>query len=303
MSLRHFALLFAICFTWGVNFVVSKWALSGTPVVVAGFDGAPPLFFAFLRFALLYAILAPFLRPAPRDFGPVIGAGLTMGAIQFALLFIGLRYATPSTIAIVVQLSVPFTTILSIVFLSEKVGWVRGLGMALAFAGAALVVAKPAEISFTIGLLAGVGAALSAAAGSIFVKRTTAPALSLQAWIGLISWPPLLLASLLLEQDQVARTLEGGWPFLTVLIFTVVLVNVFGHGSFYYLLRRYDASMIAPMTLMAPLIGVIAGVVLLGDPVTWQLVLGGVLALTGVGVVAARRSKTLPAETVLRKPR
>jgi O-acetylserine/cysteine efflux transporter len=303
MTARHFALLFAICFTWGVNFVVSKWAVSGTPVIVEGFEGAPPLFFAFMRFALLYAVLAPFLRPIPKDMGAVIGAGLTMGAIQFALLFIGLRYATPSTIAIVVQLSVPFTTILSIVFLSEKVGWVRGSGMALAFLGAGLVVAKPAEISFTVGLLAGVGAALSAAAGSIFVKRTTAPALSLQAWIGLISWPPLLVASMLLESDQINQTLAGGWPFLTVLIFTVVLVNVFGHGSFYFLLRRYDASMIAPLTLMAPLIGVIAGVILLGDPVTWQLVLGGLLALTGVGVVAARRSKTLPAETVLRKPR
>jgi O-acetylserine/cysteine efflux transporter len=127
--------------------------------------------------------------------------------------------------------------------------------------------------------------------------------LSLQAWIGLISWPPLLIASLLLETDQIGQTLAGGWPFLVVMIFTVVLVNVFGHGSFYFLLRRYDASMIAPLTLMAPLIGVIAGVVLLGDPVTWQLVLGGLLALSGVGVVAARRSKTLPTETVLQKPR
>jgi O-acetylserine/cysteine efflux transporter len=303
MSLRHFALLFGICLIWGVNFVVAKWSLSGTPVLVPGFEGAPPLFFAFLRFILLYAMLAPFLRPIPKQMGPVIGAALTMGAVQFALLFIGLRYATPSAIAIVVQLSVPFTTVLSIIFLSERVRWVRGLGMAIAFAGAALVVLKPAEFTFTAGLLAGVGAALAAAAGAIFVKRTNVPALSLQAWIGLISWPPLLLASLLLEQDQLARTLDGGWPFFWTLIFTVVAVNVFGHGSFYFLLRRYDASLIAPMTLMAPLIGVICGVVLLGDPVTWQLVLGGLLALAGVGVVAARPARTASPADALRKPR
>jgi len=303
MSLRHFALLFGICLIWGVNFVVAKWSLSGTPVIVPGFEGAPPLFFAFLRFILLYAMLAPFLRPIPKKMGPVIGAALTMGAVQFALLFIGLRYATPSAIAIVVQLSVPFTTILSILFLSERVRWVRGAGMAIAFAGAGLVVLKPAEFTFTAGLFAGMGAALAAAAGAIFVKRTEVPALSLQAWIGLISWPPLLLASLVLEHDQLSRTLEGGWPFFWTLIFTVVLVNVFGHGSFYYLLRRYDASLIAPMTLMAPLIGVICGVVLLGDPVTWQLVLGGLLALAGVGVVAARPARTASPVDALRKPR
>lgn len=303
MSLRHFALLFVICLIWGVNFVIAKWSLSGTPEIVPGFTGAPPLFFAFLRFLLLYAILAPFLRPIPKQMGPVIGAALTMGAVQFALLFIGLRYATPSAIAIVVQLSVPFTTVLSILFLSERVGWVRGIGMGIAFAGAALVVLKPAEFSFTIGLFAGVGAALAAAAGAIFVKRTAVPALSLQAWIGLISWPPLLLCSLLLEQDQIAQSFAGGWTFFWTLIFTVVLVNVFGHGSFYFLLRRYDASLIAPMTLMAPLIGVICGVVLLGDPVTWQLILGGLLALAGVGVVAARRSRTASPADALGKPR
>lgn len=303
MSLRHFALLFVICLVWGVNFVVAKWSLSGTPVIVEGFEGAPPLFFAFLRFALLYAILAPWLLPAPRPFGPVIGAALTMGAVQFALLFIGLRYATPSAIAIVVQLSVPFTTVLSVMFLSERVGWVRATGMAIAFAGAALVVFKPAEFSFTIGLWAGVGAAMAAAAGAIFIKRTPAPALQLQAWIGLISFPPLALLSFLTERDQISSTLAGGWPFLATLVFTVVLVNVFGHGAFYWLLRRYDASLIAPLTLMAPLIGVISGVALLGDAVTWQLVTGGLMALAGVGIVAARRSRTAPVETVLRKPR
>ena len=54
-------------------------------------------------------------------------------------------------------------------------------------------------------------------------------------------------------------------------------------ARFYWLLRRYDASLIAPMTLMAPLIGVISGVVLLDDPVSWQLVAGGLIAIAGCG--------------------
>lgn len=303
MSPRHFALLFAVCLVWGVNFVVAKWSVSGTPDILPGFDGVPPLFFAFIRFALLYAMLAPWLLPVPKKIGPVIGAGLGMGAIQFALLFVGLHYATPSSIAIVVQLSVPFTTILSILFLKEKVGWVRAAGMGMAFAGASLVVFKPAEITFTAGLLAGVGAAMAAAAGSIFVKRVELTTIPLQAWIGLFSWPPLLIASLIFERGQIEAMLSGGWLLLLTIIFTVVLVNIFGHGAFYWLLRRYDASLIAPMTLMAPLIGVISGVVLLGDPVSWQLVAGGLIAIGGVALVAARRSTTLPPETVIQKPR
>lgn len=303
MSLRHFILLFAICFVWGINFVVAKWSLSGTPPIVPGFEGAPPLFFAFMRFALLYAFLAPWLLPLPSKIMPVVYASLTMGAAQFAFLFLGLNYATPSAIAIVVQLAVPFTTILSIIFLKERVRWIRGGGMALAFAGASLVVLKPAEFSFTAGLLFGVCGAFMAAAGSIFVKQVDLKPIPLQAWMGLISAPPLLIASLIFERDQLASTISGGWVFILALIFTVALVNVFGHGSFYWLLRRYDASLIAPLTLMGPLIGVISGVVLLGDPVTWQLVVGGLLAIAGVATVAARRAKTVQPETVLAKPR
>lgn len=303
MSPRHFALLFAVCLVWGINFVVAKWSVSGTPDIVPGFEGVPPLFFACIRFALLYAMLAPWLLPVPKKLGPVFGAAMGMGAVQFAMLFIGLHYATPSSIAIVVQLSVPFTTILSILFLKERVGWVRAGGMAMAFAGASLVVLKPAEFSFTFGLIAGIGAAMAAAVGAIFVKRVDLTVIPLQAWIGLFSWPPLLVASLIFESGQIEAMVDGGWLLLATIIFTVVLVNIFGHGAFYWLLRRYDASLIAPMTLMAPLIGVISGVVLLDDPVSWQLVAGGLIAIAGVGIVAARRSKSLPPETVIQKPR
>jgi O-acetylserine/cysteine efflux transporter len=297
MSARHFLLLFAVCLTWGINFVVSKWAVTGEPGWLPGFDGVPPFFFAFMRFALLYACLAPWLRPIPKDwktFRPIIGAGLTMGAMQFGLMFMALQTASPSAVAIVVQLAVPFTTILSIIFLGETVRWIRGIGMALAFVGTGLVVAKPAELAFTLGLLFAMGGAFMAAAGTIFIKQTKLEVLSLQAWIGLISWPPLLAMSLFFETGQIGAVVDGQWPFFWVLIFTVVAVNIFGHGAFYYLLRQYDASLIAPLSLMAPLIGVVAGILILNDPVTWQLVLGGVIAFAGVGVVAGRRAKTVP---------
>lgn len=306
MSPRHFFLLFAVCLTWGSNFVLSKWMVSGTPDWLPGFDGIPPLFFGFLRFVLLYAILAPWLRPLPKDwasFRPILGVGICMGALNFAMMFIGLKSASPSAMAIIVQLGVPFTTILSIIFLGEKVRWIRGSGMALAFVGAGFVLAKPAEFSFTFGLILGVGSAMMAAAGSIFVKQTKLDVLSLQAWIGLISWPPLLAASLVFETGQVSAMLDGGWLVFWALIFVVIAVNIFGHGGYYYVLQRYDASQVAPLTLMAPLFGVVFGVFLMGDPVTWQLVVGGLITFAGVGVVAARRAKTVPPTVVMDRPR
>jgi len=148
-----------------------------------------------------------------------------------------------------------------------------------------------------------VEAALAAAFGAIFVKRVPLKPIPLQAWMGLVSAPPLLVASLVFERGQIAASLDGGVWFLAALAFTVLAVNVFGHGSFYFLLKRYDASLVAPLTLIAPVIGVVLGVAVAGDPLTWRLALGGALALSGVAVVAARRARTVPPELVLQKPR
>lgn len=294
MRLRDLLALIAVCAVWGINFVVAKFSITGSPGWVPGFDGAPPLFFAFLRFVLLFAVLSPWLTPRPRDMKAMIAIALTMGALQFALMFLGLQWATPSGMAIAVQMGVPFATLLSVVMLKERLGLPRITGIVIAFAGIILVIARPSAGDLSFGLLLGVGAAFAAALGMILVKRMPLDAMRMQAWIGLISWPPLLLLSLIFEHDQISRSLAGGWPFALTVVFTVLLVNVFGHGVFYKMLQRYDATVIAPITLLAPLIGVIAGIVITGDPFGWRLFVGGGLALFGVGIIALRPNRALP---------
>ena len=123
MALRDFLLLALVCLFWGLNFVVSKWVIEDTP----------PLFYAALRFGLIALVLAPWLFPAPRQMGRVIAVGLLMGGLNFAFLFLGLKLSEPSAAAVTVQLGVPFTTILSMIFLGETIGWRRAAGIALAF--------------------------------------------------------------------------------------------------------------------------------------------------------------------------
>ena len=61
----------------------------------------------------------------------------------------------------------------------------------------------------------------------------------------------MLALSLVFERDQLQSAVSGGWWFVGALLITVVLVNIFGHGVFYKLLQRYDATLIAPITLLA----------------------------------------------------
>ena len=53
-------------------------------------------------------------------------------------------------------------------------------------------------------------------------------------------------------------------------------------------------TLLSPLTLMTPVMGVALGVVMLGESVTWQMVLGGIMALAGVGIIGVRRNRRFP---------
>ncbi|MCF8878355.1 EamA family transporter [Hyphobacterium sp. SN044] len=301
MTLRDALGLVAMCLIWGFNFVVAKFSIAGIPAWVPGFEGSPPIFFAFLRFLLLAMVLAPFLRPMPKDWPRLLGVAACMGGVQYALIFIGLQSATPSGMAITLQLGVPFATLLSVVWLGERLGPLRVVGTIAAFTGVALVSADPANLTISLGLLFGIGAAAVSAVGMILVKKIDMKPFRLQAWIGVLSIGPLLVLSLLLERGQIAAVMSGGFLFVLALIYTVGLVNMFGHGVFYHLIQRYETNLIAPLTLMAPLSGVAFGILVAGDPLGWRLAVGGAIALAGVALVAARPNKTLPKAPLARE--
>lgn len=287
MGFRDFILLFTVCFVWGLNIVVTRWVV---------FDAAvPPLFFAAIRFLGVAVLLLPFLRPIPKDLKTLFLISFFIGSGHFALLFLGLANAEASAASIVSQLGVPFATLMSMAFLGETIGWRRGIGIMLAFAGVLLIAVDPDSFSISFGLLYIAGAAFIGAVGGILMKRMEpVSALQMQVWIGVFSFAPLFAVSALLEQGQRGTYMAGGWPVWAATIFAVVGVSVFGHGAFYHLIKKYDISLLSPLTLMTPVWGVILSIILLKDAITAQLILGSVISLGGVFVIAVRPNRTLP---------
>lgn len=284
MRPADFALLALICLLWGLNLAITKWVVADVP----------PLFYAALRFVVIAIVLAPFLPPIPKQFGLVALTGLCVGGANFAFLFLALRYGDASSVAIASQLGLPITTILSVIFLGETVRWRRGLGMVLAFAGVLVIAIKPAGLALSLGVVLAVAAVSAGAVGSVVMKRMAPVGLyNLQAWVAMVSWPLLVPLTLLTETDQVARAVAVGWPFFAALAFSVFAVSIFGHGQYYRLLQKYEVTLISPLTLMTPLWAVVFGVTLLGETLTPQLLLGGLLALTGVFMIAVRPNAAL----------
>jgi O-acetylserine/cysteine efflux transporter len=290
MRPRDFFLLFCICIVWGLNFVVTKW------IVGADYLALPPMFAMALRFALSAVLLAPFLRPIPKDLPAVALVALVFGAAHFGFIHYGMLTATPSAASVTIQLLVPFTAILSVLILKERIGPPRLIGITLAFLGVTLIAFEPHAVELSIGIAFIAAGAFCGALGSIMVKRLgPIEPLNLQAWIVVLSMPMLLAASLVIEDGQVEAVVRGGWRLALAQVFVVLGVTMFAHTGYVWLLRRYEASFISPMTLMSPVWGVIFGVALMGDELNARFVLGAALALAGVAVVAIRSGKSSPA--------
>lgn len=287
MNFRDFILLSAICFVWGLNIVVTRWVV---------FDmGVPPVFFAGLRFAGIALVLVYFLRPIPKDLKTLFAISMCIGAVHFALLFIGLANAEASSAAVVGQLGVPFSTLMSMAFLGEVVGWRRGLGIMLAFAGALLIAVDPTSFTFSYGLIYIAVSAFVGSIGGVLMKRMTpVSALQMQAWVGLFSFVPLFALSGLMESGGWSAWVSGGWLVWAATVFAVLGVSVFGHGGFYFLIKKYDISLLSPLTLMTPIWGVVLSVVLLNEQLSLQLITGAFISLGGVFVILVRPNKKMP---------
>lgn len=278
MRLADLAVVLLINLVWGLTFIAGK----------LGLNELPPIWFTALRFAMLLAALAPLLRWIPTQMPRVIAVSLFCGALHFSLQYTALKLADDvSTIAIVSQLTLPFAVILAVAMLGERLSLMRGIGTAAAFGGVVLIGFDPRVFGYGTAVVLCTLACLSMALAQVLMRDLrNVPVFTLQAWVALISAPGLLGLSFIFESGQWEATRVASLFTWGNLAFTAFGSSLLGFGGMYYLLRRYPVSLVTPMFLLAPVIGVIAGVVLLGDVVTARILFGAAVTLAGVLAVA-----------------
>lgn len=287
MALRDFALLVLICLVWASNNIISK-------IVVAHW-GVPPVFYAAVRFAIVAACTLPWLLPAPKPLWRIVAVALLMGGCNFALMFMGLKTASPSAAAIVLQLGVPMTTLLSVLMLGERIRWRRGLGIAMTLLGALVVMWNPDGFALSAGLLLIAAATAAGSLGAVMMKQMEGvKPLRFQAWVGFCSVVPLFAVTLLTEDGQWTAAAAAGWRFWAAVVFSALVVSVLIHTAYYALIIRYEANLISPLTLMTPLATIAMGVVITNDHFDVRMAFGAALALLGVLIIALRGNRVMP---------
>ncbi len=299
MSARELAVLIAMCTTWGLHFVVIKVAVSELP----------PICYAAIRMTLVAALMSPFLRWRSGNMIRVMSGGVCLGALNYAFMFSGVKYATASSAAIALELYVPFATILSIVFLKDSLGWRRIAGIVLAFAGVAVIALgrdseadEGARIALGVGLVA--SGAFVEATGAILVKQATSfKPHELLAWFSVVGAIGLWLLTSFFENGQSAAfAASNKTTIIGAVLFSALGASVFGHSAYYWLLQRLPVSLVAPSALLTTVMAVIFSILILGDPFGLRMIIGGSMTLLGVGVVLLRTAKNKDIKAPVSEP-
>jgi O-acetylserine/cysteine efflux transporter len=276
LSGRDLLAALVVVIVWGTNFVAMKIGLRElTPFQM----GAGRYLFALLPLVL-------FIRPPKLAWQWVLLYGLCQGVGQFGLLFLALRAGMSASLAsVLLQTQVFFTALLGVALLREQVGRALQAGMLLAALGLACFgIGYLTTGSLTItgavtvtGMLLVLGAAAMWAASNIVVRlaQRTAPGfdvLGFMVWSSLVPILPFCLLSWWFDSAAArAQLTHLSWHTWAALAYLGWLATLLGYALWTGLLTRHPANRIAPFSLGVPVVGISAGMLMLGDRITgWQ---------------------------------
>jgi O-acetylserine/cysteine efflux transporter len=277
-SPRDYLAALVVVVIWGTNFVVMKYGLeSYTPFQL----GAMRYFFAAFPLIL-------FLGRPDLPFKFVVAYGLFQGVGQFGLVFTALQVGMTAALAsVLMQTQVFFTAIIGWLVLHEKLNrqQVIGLGLAaLAIVCFVLHFFDTAHTSTTAKVtVTAVGFALTLSgaslwgASNIVARRAQAAnpefsALHFIVWTSIIPIVPFIALSYVFD----APSARGNWFSASpVSIGSAAYLGLLGSSLAYTLwtrlLKRHTANRVAPFSLGVPVVGLAAGMLMLGETVSrWQ---------------------------------
>jgi drug/metabolite transporter (DMT)-like permease len=280
---------------WGSSFLFIKVAV----------EGVSPVQLVLARLALGALVLLAFVavrrEPLPRDarlWGHLVIAALVANIVPYFLFGWSEQRGVASAVAGSLNATTPlFTlTIARATGTERSMGPARAAGLLVGFLGAVVALAPWRTGAFTltgIGQLACLLAAASYGVGYVYQRR----------FITGRGFPPLALAASQLTAAAVLLALTAPVTArepvtLTATVTASILaLGVLGTGIAYILNYRLivdeGATSASTVTYLLPVVAVVLGMVVLGEPIAWTLFAGTALILLGIAISEGRLRRLL----------
>jgi drug/metabolite transporter (DMT)-like permease len=287
--------LVALAFIWGWSFLFIKVAV----------DGLTPTTVAWARIALGALVLQVILRRRgdrlPRErvylrhfaFVAVVG-----NMMPFSLLAWASEDIT-SALTAVLNASTPlFTAVFAAIALGERFRPVQVGGLVVGLSGVGLATglgASDLHGSSLSGSLAAVGAGACYGVAFTYMRRNLTGIPPIVAATGQLSTGAVLLAPLALM-----TSVNDGFSLTPTRAGAVVMLGAVGTGIAFLLnygmVAELGATRASLVTYLVPVVAITVGVIVLGEPFEWRLLLGAALTIGGIAGVTLGRARPAPSD-------
>jgi drug/metabolite transporter (DMT)-like permease len=274
--------------------VVIVWA-AAFPAIKALLDhGFAAVDVAILRYAVVAPGFALLLwrsgwlpRLTRRDAVRIVVAGVLVVAGYHVSLNAGTRFTSSGSAALIVALAPALTLLLAVRLGLERLVPGRVAGLALAFAGVAVVMLLGSGQEI-------LGAPASFALYNVLMKPLLArySVFALTAATSLVGTAALLPFA---RRSTVTALTEASRGDLALVLYLGVVCTLLGYVAWNIGLRGLGASRAVVYAYGVPALAVVLGALVLDEPVTVWLALGGALIVGGVALAQLSRSSTIAA--------
>lgn len=283
---RELAVFLVLTLVWGTTWAAIRF----------GLEGIPPLAGVGVRFLLAGGVLLALalargerLGAQPNERWLWVYNGVATFILPYGIIYWA-EEKVPSGLASVLFATFPLWLVLWSRWMlpTERSGPARVAGVGLGFVGVAVIFSEDfarlgGDEVRTRGAMLLVAAAISAS-GSLAVKRWGKGISPLS-----FSSVPMLLAglvcggaSLLVEREQ---TFDVGLVPVLATLYLALFGSALTFSLYFWLLSRSSAVMVSLISYTAPVIAVLVGILLLDEPLTGRMIVGGLLVLGGVAAV------------------
>jgi drug/metabolite transporter (DMT)-like permease len=218
-----------------------------------------------------------------------------IGFFNVALPFVLISWAEihiSSGMASILNSTFPIFTMLiaSIFYKEDRLTLARGFALVVGFVGVLILsYTKFAENSDdqTLGILAMLVAACSYGASTVFARRVDQFVSPEDHSLGqMLAALVFMTPAMLITNSPV--NLPGNPTTWIAFLWLGLIVSFAAQILWFRMIYEIGPSRASMISYMFPLVGVILGIIFLGENVTWQIVVGGLLILTGISIVNSK---------------
>jgi drug/metabolite transporter (DMT)-like permease len=216
----------------------------------------------------------------------VIGFFQTTGV--FGAIFLSLRTITAGECSILLFVS-PILVVLFSTFIGIRYRLLQWIGVIVGFIGVVILIGF--HPYYQVGVWIALSGAVFFAITTLLVKRVAG---FINIWV-LTAYQMLIGGILLFFISEIFGHpyVVFNFSFALIVLWLAIMSSIVQFGIWFYLIQKNNPGKVSSFLFLAPLFGVLSGLILLSEPVNWQMIIGGFFILAGIFLVNRPKSRRI----------